>query len=168
MGDEVRRTQQGNNNAYSQDNTVSWFNWDDVSQHAGIRQFARSLIHFHQESAIFRDRTFWGEAGATKITWHGVRLAEPEWGENSHSLAYELLHEESGEHLQVMLNAFWEPLVFAVPSAEEGHCWRRLVDTAIESPEDFCDPPAPLAGGQEKYTCQARSSVVLVSVPAAA
>ena len=169
MGDEVRRTQQGNNNAYCQDNAVSWFDWDDVARHAGIRRFARSLIQFHQESAIFRDRTFWGEPGATKITWHGVRLGKPEWGDDSHALAYELLggnDAESSEHLHVMLNQYWEPLVFELPATETGRAWRRLVDTALESPLDFCDPPVLLASGQREYTCRARSSVVLVSGPA--
>ena len=90
---------------------------------------------------------------------------QPEWGEDSHSLAYELLHEESGEHLLVMLNAYWEPLVFELPPPAPGRRWLLLVDTANESPEDFCDPPVPLASEQEKYACQARSTVVLVSAP---
>jgi isoamylase len=167
MGDEVRRTQQGNNNGYSQDNTISWFDWDDVGRHAEMLRFARGVIRFHQESKIFRDRTFWGEPGATKITWHGVRVGEAEWGDDSHSLAYELLHEETGEHLHVILNAYFEPLVFELPEPAPGRAWRRLLDTALESPEDFCDPPAALASGLGKYACQPRSSVVLVSWPSA-
>jgi isoamylase len=163
MGDEVRRTQQGNNNAYSQDNELSWFDWEDVARHADIHRFARSLIHFHQRAQIFRDRTFWGEPGATKITWHGVRLGQPEWGDASHSLAYELLHE-SGEHFYVMLNAYWESLEFELPPATSGGSWRRLIDTALESPDDFGEPPQQLASGQEEYACQARSSAVLVDV----
>jgi isoamylase len=167
MGDEVRRTQQGNNNAYCQDSAVSWFDWEDVARHAGIRRFTRGLIQFHQESAIFRDSTFWGQPGATKITWHGVRLGQPEWGDNSHSLAYELFHGEDdndgAEHVHVMLNAYWEPLEFELPATRAGRAWRRMVDTALESPLDFCSPPALLAAGEPKYTCQPRSSVVLVS-----
>jgi glycogen operon protein len=167
MGDEVRRSQQGNNNAYCQDSAVSWFDWDDVARHAGIRRFARGLIRFHQDSAIFRDRTFWGQPGATKITWHGVQLGKPEWGDDSHTLAYELSKgndDQSREHVHVMLNAYWEPLEFELPATAGGRTWRRLVDTALESPLDFCDPPALLSDGKAKYTCQARSSVVLVSI----
>jgi glycogen operon protein len=175
MGDEVRRSQQGNNNAYCQDSAISWFDWDDVPRHAGIRRFARGLIHFHQESAIFRDSTFWGQPGATKITWHGVRLGAPEWGDDSHALAYELLHvnhenhendDKSVEHVHVMLNAYWEPLEFELPATGAGRVWQRMVDTGLESPLDFCDPPVPLAAGGAKYTCQSRSTVVLVSVKA--
>jgi glycogen operon protein len=171
MGDEVRRTQQGNNNAYCQDSVISWFDWDDVTRHANIRRFARGLIRFHQESAIFRDRTFWGQPGATRITWHGVRLGEPQWGDDSHALAYELFNgknDDGVEHVHVMLNAYWEPLVFELPSTTSGRTWRRMVDTALESPLDFCDPPAPLAAGTATYTCQARSSVVLVSIEVSA
>jgi glycogen operon protein len=167
MGDEVRRSQHGNNNAYCQDSEISWFDWDDVERHAEMRRFAQSLIRFHQGAEIFRDRTFWGEPGATKITWHGAKLGEPEWGDDSHALAYELLHEESGEHLHVMLNAFWEPLVFELPPPSPRKRWLLLVDTANQSPQDFCEPPAALASGQVEYACQARSSIVLVSKPSA-
>jgi glycogen operon protein len=76
-----------------------------------------------------------------------------------------LFHAQTSEHLHVMLNAYWEPLVLELPVTAKGRAWRRMVDTALESPQDVCDPPVPLASGQEKYTCQARSSVVLVSVP---
>ena len=163
MGDEVRRTQCGNNNAYCQDNAVSWFSWDDVLTHADVHRFARGLIRFHQDSAIFRDRSFWGEPGATKIAWHGVRLNQSEWDDDSHSLAFELLHPQAQQHLHVMLNAYWEPLEFELPAPAAGREWRRLVDTALATPQDFSDPPAPLENDQRQYMCQARSSVVLVS-----
>ena len=73
MGDEVRRTQQGNNNAYAQDNEISWFDWGDVERHADMLRFVRGLIHFHQQSPIFRDRRFWSEPGGTDVVWHGVQ-----------------------------------------------------------------------------------------------
>jgi glycogen operon protein len=67
-----------------------------------------------------------------------------------------------------MLNAYWEPLEFALPKTAMGRVWRRMVDTALESPLDFCDPPATLTAGTGTYTCQARSSVVLVSIEVSA
>jgi glycogen operon protein len=163
MGDEVRRTQHGNNNAYCQDSPTSWFDWDDVKRHAEVRRFVRGLIRFHQKSKVFRDRKFWGEQEGTTITWHGVQLHSPQWDENSHSLAYELFHAASQEHLHVILNAYWEPLEFELPATAEGRVWQRMVDTAQQSPVDFCDPPIALAGGAS-YLCQARSSVVLISI----
>ncbi|WP_339910846.1 glycogen debranching protein GlgX [Symmachiella dynata] len=164
MGDEVRRTQQGNNNAYCQDNEISWFDWDDVDRHADIRRFAAGLLQFHQNLVIFRDHIYWGHNGNSMIRWHGVRLRQPDWGEDSHAIAYELTHDETGDHVHVILNAYWKPLNFDLPPTAAGCEWRRVVDTAIESPQDFCAPPAVLPNGQSQYACQPRSSVVLVSV----
>ena len=164
MGDEVRRTQGGNNNAYCQDNAVSWFDWDRVDQHAEMHRFTKMLIRFHQDSEIFRDRSFWGQPGATKITWHGVELNRPQWNDDSHALAYELAHE-GGAQLHVILNAYWQPLSFELPATAQGQEWRQVIDTAMDSPLDICDPPARLEHGQRLYPCKARSSVVLMSTP---
>jgi isoamylase len=166
MGDEVRRTQRGNNNAYCQDNLVSWFDWQDVDRHADVRRFVRGLIRFHQSSAIFRDRGFWGEPGATKITWHGVELDRPQWDDDSHSLAYELASPDGSEHLHVMLNAYWKPLTFALPPVAKGRTWRRLVDTSLVPPRDFTLTAEAISNGA-RYICQARSSVVLVDLASA-
>lgn len=163
MGDEVRRTQHGNNNAYCQDNAMSWFDWDDISRHADVRRFTQELIRFHRQSLIFRDQTFWGEPGATKITWHGLQRNRPDWSNDSHSLAFELSHEPSGEHLDILLNAYWEPLQFELPTTASGKVWRRLIDTSLDSPLDICPSPPPALAEQRSYICQARSSVVLVS-----
>src|SRR5262249_35356980 len=95
MGDEVRRTQRGNNNAYCQDNEISWLDWGAAERYGALRRFVRGLIRFHPQSSVFRDRRFWGRPGSAAVTWHGVHLNEPDWGEDSHSLAYELVHPES-------------------------------------------------------------------------
>jgi isoamylase len=166
MGDEVRRTQQGNNNAYCQDNAVAWFDWDDVGRNADLLRFARGLIHFHQRSDLFHGRTFWNEPGAAKITWHGVCLNQPDWSANSRALAFELQHPRDEEHIYVILNAYWEALEFKLPALPAEQAWQRLVDTSLESPQDFVDPPQALPAGLNPYYCAARSSVVLVRGPA--
>ena len=163
MGDEVRRTQQGNNNVYCQDNAISWLDWLGVEQHADLLRFVQRLIHFTQTREIFREERFWTMAerdGAPHIAWHGVRLGHPDWGHNSHSLAFELYHSE--DHLHVMLNAYWKLLTFALPPLSAGAGWHRIVDTALDAPEDFCEPEtAPqVLGGQ--YQVKARSAVVLM------
>jgi isoamylase len=163
MGDEVRRSQQGNNNAYCQDNATSWFDWNDPQSHSDVRRFARELIRFHQQSSIFRDQTFWGNPGATKITWHGLQLNRPDWSGDSHSVAFELSHEASGEHVDILLNAYWEPLEFELPAMTNGRVWRRLIDTSLDSPLDICASPLAELTEQTSYICHARSSVVLVS-----
>ena len=162
MGDEVCHTQQGNNNAYCQDNELSWFNWDDVAHHADMLRFTRELIAFHQRSSLFRGQAFWGDPGGVRIIWHGVELNQPEWGDDSHSLAFELMAPDGGDHVYLALNAFWEPLDFALPPLANGGQWRRLIDASLDSPEDFSNPPSPLDAGQTGYRCEARSSVVLI------
>ncbi|MFN8473496.1 MAG: glycogen debranching protein GlgX [Anaerolineae bacterium] len=163
MGDEVRRTQSGNNNAYCQDNPISWFDWDDVQRHADLFRFASTLLRFHQASNLFGDRRYWSEGGSAEVRWHGVHLNEPDWGDASHSLAYELAGPADGEHLHVMLNAYWEPLTFGLPEVAAPLEWRRLLDTALPPPDDISDPPAGLAESGGTYTVQARSAVVLVA-----
>jgi glycogen operon protein len=164
MGDEVRRTQLGNNNAYCQDNPISWLDWDNLIRHGDLYRFMRGLIQFHQQSPIFRDSRFWGTPSASKIIWHGQQLHQPDWSDESRTLAYELFHEETREHLHIILNAYWEPLEFELPATAPDHAWCRLVDTAQNSPQDYCDPPLAVAD-QRSYPCQARSSVVFVSLP---
>ncbi len=162
MGDEVRRTQQGNNNAYCQDNPLSWFDWDDVTRHGDTLRFTRELIAFHQQSALFRSRDFWGQPGAPQVTWHGVKLNQPEWDGASHSLAMELAAAD-GDHVFVMLNAYWEPLDFELPPLANSGRWARMIDTSLPSPQDFSTPPSPLGAGQGGYRCEARASVVLIA-----
>jgi len=163
MGDEVRRTQNGNNNSYCQDNEISWFDWDAVPKHEYLRRFTRKLIAFHQGTVIFRDRQFWGRPGSAGITWHGVHLNQPDWGDDSHTLALEFSHPKSTRHLHVMFNAYWEPLDFELPPLAPGDQWLLAIDTARPSPDDFPDVPAPFHAGQGNYMVQPRSVVILVT-----
>jgi isoamylase len=162
MGDEVRRTQRGNNNAYCQDNELSWFDWNGVHQHADLLRFVRSLIQLRQRCRLFREEQFWTDPGGPDIVWHGVMLNQPDWGEHSHSLAFEVYDREvAGEHLHVLLNAYWESLTFALPARWPGQQWHRAVDTALPISDDCLEAAVPL-GDQHHYTAQARSAVILV------
>jgi isoamylase len=166
MGDEGRRTQQGNNNAYCQDNEISWLDWEGVERHGGLLRFVQGLIHFTQAREIFREERFWtaAEEGETPhITWHGVRLEQPDWGYDSHTLAFTLCHPQDSDHLHVMLNAYWEPLTFELPPPRTGERWYRIVDTVLPAPDDFSAPETapPIEGDQ--YQVEARSAVVLMA-----
>jgi glycogen operon protein len=164
MGDEVRRTQLGNNNCYCLDDETSWFDWSQVPAHAGLHRFARGLIHLHRRLQIFCDKRNWSKPGSAEVTWHGIKLNQPDWGEDSHALAMELRQPASGEHLHVLLNAWWEPLTFELPPTAPVRVWARLIDTALATPADFSDPPIPIATGDHAYSSQPRSSVVLMAI----
>jgi len=95
MGDEVRRTQKGNNNAYCQDNQLSWFDWSAVEQEFDLWCFVRRLIDFNKKLALFRQEKLL-EVTYTSLephlSWHGVQLSKPDWSEDSRSLAFSLRH----------------------------------------------------------------------------
>ena len=142
MGDEVRRTQRGNNNAYCQDNDLSWFDWDLVRRHADIHRFVRLLNEFrlHRDVVVEGARMTLQELlERADITWHGVALDCPDWSEKSHSLAFTLRSLSGRYSLHGIINAFWEPLTFELPPVPEGAqgVWRRCIDTALASPDDI-------------------------------
>ena len=141
MGDEVRRTQSGNNNAYCQDNETSWFDWTLLEKHADVHRFvkllnARRLLRDveHERRRVSLDRMI---REANKA-WHGVKLDQPDWGDHSRSLAFEAELEREGLRVYLILNAYWEPLEFELPPTGDGGAgWRRWIDTALESPQDI-------------------------------
>ena len=142
MGDEVRRTQRGNNNAYCQDNETSWFDWTLVSKHADVHRFARLLI----ERRLLRDvQPEYERESLNQLlresnkAWHGVKLYQPDWSNGSHSVAFSLELKKQKQLLHLILNAYWEPLDFELPplSDEDGSAWLRWIDTALDSPGDI-------------------------------
>ncbi|HOT91202.1 MAG TPA: glycogen debranching protein GlgX [Anaerolineae bacterium] len=168
MGDEVRRTQRGNNNAYSQDNEISWFDWRNVEKHSEVLRFVQNIIAYTKSLTLLCEERFLTENVGDKtpsITWHGVQLHNPDWAYHSHSLAFELYHPDAHEHLHVMLNAYWEPLTFTLPAPRESECWRRIIDTALPTPEDFCTPDMAPPVVADAYRVTPRSVVVLASMP---
>ena len=163
MGDEVRRTQRGNNNAYCQDNEISWFDWDLLSQHADVYRFVKLLT----ARRLMRGT----EAGGLRLSlnellevaqhaWHGVKLGQPDWGPDSHSLAFGAELALQGLRLHLILNAYWEPLEFELPPAGDGD-WRRWIDTALEPPHEIVDWQAALPVPGQTYRAGPRSVVVL-------
>jgi len=161
MGDEVRRTQNGNNNAFCQDNETSWFDWRGLDAHADMLRFVRGLIRFNRSHQVFQDERFWAAEGGADIAWHGIRLGQPDWGHDSHSLAFSVYHTAAGEHLHVMLNAYWEPLDFELPRLPDGEGWQRVVDTALASPLDYSEPGMEPPVESSSYRVEARSAVIL-------
>jgi glycogen operon protein len=142
MGDEVRRTQRGNNNGYCQDNEISWFDWSLLKKHADIHRFVKTLIEIRHRRAgtTLRNLTLNQFLARTRIECHGVRLHQSDWSEQSHSLAIAASAVEVGLDVYLMLNAYWEPLWFELPPipADESRPWRRWLDTFLEAPDDIC------------------------------
>jgi len=163
MGDEVRRTQRGNNNAYCQDGDISWFDWRLLDRHADVYRFVRLLNEFR----LRRDVVVQGTRMTLQelleradITWHGVELGCPDWSEKSHSLAFTLRSLRGHYSLHGMINAYWEPLSFELPPAASG-AWRRCIDTALISPDDIRPWSEAPAHPQSSYLVSARSLVLV-------
>ena len=118
MGDEVRRTQRGNNNAYCHDGDISWFDWTLLEQHPDIHRFVKMLNAFRQRRDVVAEEAVLSLnelLRRSQIAWHGVALERPDWGDPSHSLAFTLRSLRGRFLLHVMLNAYWEPLTFEMP-----------------------------------------------------
>jgi len=165
MGDEVRRTQLGNNNAYCQDNEVSWFDWDLVNKNGKLLDFVKGLISFTQEQSIFKVEVILAsleDIEEPHITWHGIELNKPDWSENSQSLAFTLFHPKAGEAVHVVVNAFWKSLKFQIPEIK-GKTWYKIVDTAAEAPNDFCEIGKGKIINKSLLTVSDRSIMVLMA-----
>jgi isoamylase len=142
MGDELRRTQRGNNNAYCHDNEISWLDWTLLDRHADIHRFLKLLVarRLSRGMAPERRRQSLNHLirGATKA-WHGVRLNQPDWGDHSHSVAFTVDLSQEALRLHLILNAYSEPLDFELPpiGSDAISPWRRWIDTAQPSPADI-------------------------------
>mgnify|MGYP000010132555 CR=1 FL=1 len=166
MGDEVCRTQRGNNNAFCQDNEISWFDWELAKHNHDMARFVKMLIRFTQRCSFFSQKRYLdppGGAGAPAILWHGVRLMEPDFSYLSHSLAFQLCHPARAEFVHVMLNAWWEALTFELPPLPAGMAWCRIADTFLEPPDDICDMKTAPVIQEKTYRLQPRSTVILAA-----
>ncbi len=165
MGDEIRRSQNGNNNAYCQDSELSWMNWHDVEHEKELYHFFKGLINFIQACQIFTHEKLLctGECDDDPhLIWHGYRLGQPDFGEKSHSLAFTLHHPKAHEQLHVMLNAYWKPIQFELPALRFHQNWHRIVDTSLACPDDFTPKGNAAKVANDVYTVRERSVVVLM------
>ena len=167
MGDEVRRTQRGNNNAYCQNNEISWFDWTLSEKHADIHRLAKMLIamRMNRHLPIERlDLTLNELLRRQPFTWHGVRLNAPDWSHESHTLAATVALPGYPVMLHLIVNAFWEALEFELPAlTEAGAAWRRCLDTSLDAPADICGWNDAQSVQERSYRVHSRSVVVLVA-----
>jgi glycogen operon protein len=172
-GDELGRTQRGNNNAYCQDNEISWFDWQHMDQ--GLVEFTRRLLHIQARHPVFRRRRwFKGRpvrgAGVSDIAWFrpdGEEMSEQDWGE-AYAKSFAVFLNGDGlreldddgrpvrdDSFLLVFNAHHEPLPFTMPAASFGRDWSVLIDTANAG-----DAPARSVGAGEHIEVAARSVVV--------
>jgi glycogen operon protein len=165
MGDEVRRTQHGNNNAYCHDNEITWFDWRLVARHADVHRFVRLLIAYRRrrDLAAVTGRVSLNQLlEQARIRWSGVDLERPDWSDHSHSLAITLESTRGHFLLHGIFNAYWEPLAFEVPPPPTAdQQWRRCIDTALASPDDISPIEEAATVSGTRYLAQPRSVVLL-------
>jgi isoamylase len=167
MGDEIRRTQGGNNNAYCYDDANNWMDWGLLEKHADVHRFVKLLIarRLLRNLQAEEQRTSLDQLlREARRAWHGVKLDQPDWSDSSHSLALGAELKEQRMFVQLMMNSYWEPLEFELPTTSDrgGHPWRRWIDTGLEPPLDIVEwQTAPAVSGL-KYRVEARSVVMLL------
>jgi isoamylase len=166
-GDEVLRTQRGNNNVYCQDNEISWFDWSHLESQREMLNFTSEMIAFRgRHASLTADRFYDGRLvparGIPDITWHGPRLNQPPWNDASaRVLAFTVAGIEGGEpDVHAILNMSSDAIEFELP-ALAGRLWSLAVDTAQAPPGDIVAPArqAPLTERSRRVT--RRSIVVL-------
>jgi glycogen operon protein len=156
-GDEFMQTQGGNNNPYNQDNETNWLNWDRLKANQDIFRFFKKMIAFRKGHPFLSRSRFWRD----DIHWYGVGSAV-DMSYDSHSLAFFLSGASQGNSdIYAMINGYWEELPFVVQEGQPGD-WRRVIDTGLDSPEDFREPGAEVPLSSRTYVVKPRSVVVLI------
>jgi glycogen operon protein len=174
-GDEFLRTQQGNNNAYCQDNEISWVNWQLAEGHADFQRFVRELIWLRRRHPALRRQSFFrgakaGPGAGLDVTWHGTVPGAADFSPTSRTLAFALDGRLTGREpdcdFYVACNSWCEALAFRIPLSPSGRRWRRLIDTALPSPNDIVPEGAgPEVPPAAVYPVEGHSLVTLVSEP---
>ncbi len=176
MGDEMGRTQLGNNNAYCQDNETNWLNWSLLETENELWGFVQNCIAFRQVHTVLRNGDYISSGPGTTggfpaISWHGKRAWEADWSHDSRSLAFMLCGRDPNaalvdDVLFVAMNMYWETLEYDLPTPPEGIRWCVFANTAEHPPADICRPgqEQPLSD-QGKLHLGERSVVILVGRP---
>ena len=160
-GDEFRRTQGGNNNAYCQDNKTSWIDWNNLEQHQEIYRFAQGMIAFRQAHPVLSQEQFYTDA---EIHWFGSKGGLPKWTYPKEKHFACLIHEDGQRALYLMFNAGADAVDFHLPSIASCVQWHLAVDTFDETPRDlFAVGAEPLLKYPQTYLLKPRSSAILLA-----
>jgi len=160
-GDEFRRTQGGNNNAYCQDNETSWMDWSNLEQHQEVYRFAQGMIAFRRAHPILSKEQFYTDA---EIHWFGPQGGLPSWIDRKEKRFACLIHEDEQRTLCLMFNASADAVDFRFPPTMSAAQWYLAVDTSGEAPQDLFAPgEEPLWRDPQTYHLSPRSSAILLA-----
>jgi len=160
-GDEFRRTQRGNNNAYCQDNEVSWFDWSLLEKHKEIQRFTRGMIAFRRAHLVLRREEFYTDAD---IKWFAPNGATPDWADQRQKSFACLILGQTEPDLFLLFNADTRSVDFSIPALPAGKIWRLAVDTSRTAPDDLFDSgKEPSMQGRIGFRLEPRSSAILLS-----
>ncbi len=159
-GDEFRRTQRGNNNAYCQDNETSWHDWSGLEQHKEIYRFALGMIAFRRAHPILSRQQFYTD---DEIQWFGAQGGLPDWTAPKQKQFACLIHEDEQNALYMMFNAGDDAIDFGLPAVPTEARWHLAVDTAHITPADlFAAGEEPLWEDPQTYQLSPRTSAILL------
>ncbi len=174
MGDEMKRTQFGNNNAYCHDSSLNWLDWSLLERHDNIFRFVQKCVEFRKAHPVLRNKHHFQNkdylgTGKPDITFHGAKAWQPDWSDASRSFAYMLCggHAKNGymvdDDMYVAMNMFWEPLWFEIPELDGKRKWHVFLNTGAKEPDDIYDVSRePVLENQHGILLGARSVLVLV------
>jgi glycogen operon protein len=160
-GDEFRRTQGGNNNAYCQDNETSWCDWSQLEKHQEMYRFTRSMIAFRRAHPILSEEHFYTD---DEIHWFSPHGDLPHWSDPKEKQFACLIHESEHNALCLMFNAGADAVDFDLPAGLPGTRWHLAADTSREAPQDlFTAGEEPLLENPQAYRLSPRSSAILLA-----
>jgi isoamylase len=160
-GDEFRRSQRGNNNAYCQDNEVSWVDWSLLEKHKEIHRFTRGMIAFRRAHPVLRREKFYTDA---EIKWFAPNGGHLDWADEREKSFACLILGQTEPDLFLLFNADNKSVDFSIPVLPAGKVWRLAVDTARVAPDDFFDPgKEPSLQGQVGFRLEPRSSAIFLT-----
>ena len=167
-GDEMRRTQNGNNNAYCQDNPLSWFNWNLAERNKGLIRFTSQLIELRKSHNIFSRIKFFRDTYETsaipEISWYDINAKVPDWAKMNRFLAFKLNGLEVDNDFYVATNLDQYDLTITLPTLPGNKKWYRVADTAFESPDDILEKgKEELLREQKRYVLISGATVILMS-----
>ncbi|MCR5536701.1 MAG: isoamylase [Succinivibrio sp.] len=171
MGDEVLRTQRGNNNAYCQDNELSYLNWNFTPMQKDMLKFTQRLIKLRTHGKLqskANEATVLNKAlRNSKLQWHGVKPFQPDWSDGSHSIGILVYYGEFGLYAYVFFNAYWQDLTIELPPPPNNvkRKWIKIVDTSEEKTSQSVLPRGQVCyHAGDKLVIEARSVVMFMSI----